>query len=78
MNETLRKVIDLELGALYNGKAIEELNEEFLKNNSNQLEALVEGSKVVYLLNQAVNQKRAINLATSLDDSLVGRKLTVS
>jgi hypothetical protein len=72
-------VIDLEFEKVYNRKQnIEELNEIFLKENSLKLESLIEGAKVLYLLDPISNQKRSISLATNLDDNLVaGRTLKV-
>jgi hypothetical protein len=73
-------VIDLEFEKVYNRKQnIEEFNEIFLKENSLKLESLIEGAKVLYLLDPISNQKRSINLATNLDDNLVaGRTLKVT
>ena len=73
----MTKVIDLELETLYNQKPIEVLNEEFLKENSTQLESLIECAKVMYLLDPISNQNRAINLVTSLSENLSGRSLKV-
>ena len=73
-------MIDLEFEKVYNRKQnIEEFNEIFLKENSLKLESLIEGAKVLYLLDPISNQKRSINLATNLDDNLVaGRTLKVT
>ena len=78
MNETIQKVIDLELETLHNkSQNIEELNERFIKENSLQLVALVESAKVLYFLDPVGNQKRAITQVTNLDDILIGRTLKV-
>ena len=71
-------MVDLELEIIYNRKQnIEELNELFLKENSLKLESLIEGAKVLYLMDPISNQKRSISLATNLDDIVTGRTLKV-
>ena len=71
-------MVDLELEIIYNRKQnIEELNELFLKENSLKPESLIEGAKVLYLMDPISNQKRSISLATNLDDIVTGRTLKV-
>jgi hypothetical protein len=68
LNETIVNVIETELASLFpssSAQTVEQLNESFLKENSNSYECLIEVAKVVYDLNPSTNQKKALDLILS-------------
>ena len=50
-----------------NLESVDKLNETFLTLNSSNYESVVEAAKVVYLLNPAQNQRKALDLLTNVN-----------
>lgn len=65
---SVEQVLKQEVKLLFNGKNAEQLNKEFLDNNSFSLEAVLECCRMMYYLDDHT-QKAAISLVTSLDDN---------
>lgn len=67
LNELLVNVIETELANLYKStESVEQLNENFLKENANNYFCVIEAAKLIYNLNPDTNQKRALDLVTDL------------
>ncbi|CAG9856558.1 unnamed protein product [Phyllotreta striolata] len=64
---SVEQVIAQETKVYFDNKDAYRLNKEFLENNSNSLQAVLEGAKVMYQLDNK-RQREAISLATDLDN----------
>ncbi len=74
LNEIVQSVIDKELSELstntgFNLGSVDKLNEKFLAQNHSSYESLIEGAKVVYLLNPDQNQTKALDIVTNVQNS---------
>uniref|UniRef100_A0A250Y5X3 N-alpha-acetyltransferase 15, NatA auxiliary subunit n=1 Tax=Castor canadensis TaxID=51338 RepID=A0A250Y5X3_CASCN len=72
--ETVRTVLKQEMNRLFGATNPKNFNETFLKRNSDSLPHRLSAAKMVYYL-ESSSQKRAIELATTLDESLTNRNL---
>ncbi|KAL8581006.1 N-alpha-acetyltransferase 15, NatA auxiliary subunit [Nucella lapillus] len=70
----VQTVITNEMAKIYGGKDSTTLNEDFLHHNTNSLQHLLAGARMMYQLDQKT-QDTALNLATSLSHDLKGRTL---
>lgn len=70
LNEIVSKVIDKELNALTesNSQTVEQLNDSFLKENSETYESVIEVAKLTYDLNPETNQKKSLELLTNISN----------
>ncbi|KAJ8922616.1 hypothetical protein NQ315_007648, partial [Exocentrus adspersus] len=64
---SVKEVVTQETKIYFEGKNAYDLNREFLENNSNSLRAVLEGTKMMYHLDNK-SQSRAVSLVTSLDN----------
>jgi tetratricopeptide (TPR) repeat protein len=67
LNKTVVDVIETELFENLKGDSVESLNEKFLTLNSSNYLCVIEAAKVMYLLNPATNQMKALDMITDLD-----------
>uniref|UniRef100_A0A8C4TBB8 N-alpha-acetyltransferase 16, NatA auxiliary subunit n=1 Tax=Erpetoichthys calabaricus TaxID=27687 RepID=A0A8C4TBB8_ERPCA len=74
LHETVNKVLSQEMKKIFGNKSCENFNDEFLTKNSNSLQHLLSGAKMMHFLDNS-RQEKAISLATSLDDSLLDRDI---
>ncbi|KAM9677756.1 N-alpha-acetyltransferase 15, NatA auxiliary subunit isoform 3-T3 [Trichechus inunguis] len=72
--DTVRTVLKQEMNRLFGATNPKNFNETFLKRNSDSLPHRLSAAKMVYYLDPS-SQKRAIELATTLDESLNNRNL---
>ncbi|XP_059962213.1 N-alpha-acetyltransferase 15, NatA auxiliary subunit isoform X1 [Mesoplodon densirostris] len=72
--DTVRTVLKQEMNRLFGATNPKNFNETFLKRNSDSLPHRLSAAKMVYYLDPS-SQKRAIELATTLDESLTNRNL---
>ncbi|GAB1287511.1 N-alpha-acetyltransferase 15, NatA auxiliary subunit [Apodemus speciosus] len=72
--ETVRTVLKQEMNRLFGATNPKNFNETFLKRNSDSLPHRLSAAKMVYYLDSS-SQKRAIELATTLDGALTNRTL---
>uniref|UniRef100_A0A5G2Q904 N-alpha-acetyltransferase 15, NatA auxiliary subunit n=1 Tax=Sus scrofa TaxID=9823 RepID=A0A5G2Q904_PIG len=72
--DTVRTVLKQEMNRLFGATNPKNFNETFLKRNSDSLPHRLSAAKMVYYLDSS-SQKRAIELATTLDESLTNRNL---
>ncbi len=77
MNETVVSVIEAELFDKSPSGSVESLNEAFLKEHSSNYVCLVEGVKVMYQLDTANNQKKALDILTEMDTKKYGDSLSL-
>ena len=74
--DAVRTVLKQEMNRLFGATNPKNFNETFLKRNSDSLPHRLSAAKMVYYLDSS-SQKRAIELATTLDESLTNRNLQV-
>lgn len=67
LNATVVDVIETELFENTPADSVESLNDKFLAVNSSNYLCVIESAKVMYLLNPATNQKKALDMITDLD-----------
>lgn len=72
--EAVRTVLKQEMNRLFGATNPKNFNETFLKRNSDSLPHRLSAAKMIYYLDSS-SQKRAIELATTLDGSLTNRNL---
>ncbi|XP_019519593.1 PREDICTED: N-alpha-acetyltransferase 15, NatA auxiliary subunit [Hipposideros armiger] len=74
LSDTVRTVLKQEMNRLFGATNPKNFNETFLKRNSDSLPHRLSAAKMVYYLDPS-SQKRAVDLATTLDESLTNRNL---
>uniref|UniRef100_A0A452GP37 Uncharacterized protein n=1 Tax=Gopherus agassizii TaxID=38772 RepID=A0A452GP37_9SAUR len=72
--DTVRTVLNQEMNRLFGATNPKNFNEAFLKKNYDSLPHRLSAAKMVYYLDPS-SQKRAVELATSLNESLTNRNL---
>nr|KAF6481182.1 N-alpha-acetyltransferase 15, NatA auxiliary subunit [Molossus molossus] len=72
--DAVRTVLKQEMNRLFGATNPKNFNETFLKRNSDSLPHRLSAAKMVYYLDRS-SQKRAVELATTLDESLTNRNL---
>lgn len=74
---SVEEVITQETKVYFDGKDANELNKEFLENNSDSLRAAFEGAKMMYHLDNK-SQSHAVSLVTSLNNKYQDVNIEVS
>lgn len=77
LHPTVNSVIENELFDNTPVESVQAINEKFLKSNSSNYLCIIEAAKVIYELNPSVNQKKALEMVTSLDDKKYGDSLSL-
>lgn len=73
----VEEVVKSEVKTLFNNKDYKQLNKEFLETYSNSLEAVLEGSKMLYYLDPK-EQVKSLFLVTNLDNKYKDVNIKVS
>ncbi|GAB6026014.1 N-alpha-acetyltransferase 15, NatA auxiliary subunit [Chamberlinius hualienensis] len=67
--EAMKTVLDIEMEKVYQKKDVREINQEFLAKHSNSLPHLLEGGRMLYLLDPT-KQEYVLQLITNLSEEL--------
>ncbi|XP_023649340.2 N-alpha-acetyltransferase 16, NatA auxiliary subunit-like [Paramormyrops kingsleyae] len=74
LNEVVYKVLSSEMMKIFGNHNYDTFNDGFLKDNSNSVERLLSGARMMYFLDNS-RQEKALTIATRLGDELLDRNV---